>query len=313
MRLALRAVIVAALFPAVTGAALGQCPQFLGGQQVGTLKSGSINEASGIAASRKNAGVLWVHNDSGDSARVFAINTKGIHLGIYNFKGAGAQDWEDIAIGPGPDPNKDYLYIGDIGDNASNRSFIKVYRVPEPVIDTNQSPADVNLTGVKSIRLKYPDGARNAEALMVDPITSDLYIISKEASSKIYHAVYPQSTTQVTTMELVATLPWGWAVGGDISRRGDMIIVKGYYNASVWHRPAGTHLWEAFNGQECQVPLIWEPQGEAICFDANGCGYYTVSEGSYQPIYYFARDEKCPMLTSGLNDNSDAEGGHNRR
>jgi hypothetical protein len=307
MRFVLKTVIFAVLFPAVVTVAAEQCPQFLSGQQVGAVESGQINEASGIVASRKNVDVFWINNDSGDSARVFAMNSEGIHLGIYNLGGCDATDYEDIAIGPGPEPNKDYLYIGDIGDNDSSRAYIKVYRVSEPVVDVNQSPVNTTLTGVDTIKLQYPDGARDAETLMVEPITKDIYIISKrETPSKLYRAAYPQSTTTTTIMEYKCQLPWGGAVGGDISPAGNIIIVKCSSNASVWYRPADTNLWEAFDGQECDVPLILEPQGEAICFDADGCGYYTVSEKLNQPIYYFERSEQCP-LTGDINSDGVVE------
>jgi len=289
-----RAVIFTVLLAAASGAVNGKCPQFVGGRQVGTIECDLIDEASGIAASRKNAGVLWVHNDSGDPPRVFAMNSEGKHLGIYRLGGAGARDWEDIAIGSGPDPNKDYLYIGDIGDNAARHSSVTVYRVPEPGVEPNQSAVNTTLSGVETIKLQYPDGPRNAETLMVDPTNRDICIISKEISTKVYRAAYPQSTTQTTTMEQVATLPLSMAVGGDISSLGDMIIVRGYNNASIWLRPEGANLRDAFSGPACNVPLVLERQGEGICFDAEGCGYYTISEGWHQPIYYFARDGRCP-------------------
>jgi len=294
MRFLFFIIVVFALFLGVRGAASDDCPEISAGEVVGALESPLINEASGIAASRKNANVLWTHNDSGDSARVFAMSYDGTHLGIYNLADASARDCEDIAIGPGPVEGLDYLYVGDIGDNGGLYAYVTVYRVAEPVVDSNQSPVNLTLTGVDSIRLRYPDGPRDAETLMVDPVTRDIYIISKRTSySRVYRAAYPQSTSCPTTLEYKCRLPWGWAVGGDISPSGNIVIVKGYHNASLWHRGQELNLWDAFAGRECSVPLKIEPQGEAICFDADGCGYYTVSEGIYQPIYYFACQGQC--------------------
>ena len=265
--------------------------QFGAGTRVGTVQQAAVNEASGIAASRKNAGVLWVHNDSGDSARVFAMNTAGTHLGIYNLSGVTATDCEDMAVGPGPTASKHYLYIGDIGDNSAVRTHIRVYRVEEPAVSANQTPVTVSLTGVETLKLVYEDGARDAETLMADPQTGDLYIVSKrESQSRVYRAAAADLVPGPTiTLRRMATLPWGWTTAGDISPQGDEIVIRGYYNASVWARPPGTNLWDAFSGTEYAVPLISEPQGEAVGYDANGSGYYTTSEGSYQPIYYFAR------------------------
>lgn len=247
-----------------------------------------ITEASGLAAGRKNPNVLWTHNDGG-LPFVYAITPQGKLLGTYNLSGAKVRNWEDIAVGPGPEPNIDYLYVGDIGDNSAKRKYVTVYRVPEPTVDANQASANVTITGVETIELTYPDGPRDAETLMVDPQTKDLYIISKEGQSKVYRAGYPQSITNKTALEFVAKMPWGTATGGDISPDGQMIIVRNYFSASVWLRPKDRPLWQAFNNSECEAPLILEQQGEAICFDASGAGYYTTSEHKHQPIYYFPR------------------------
>ena len=266
-------------------------PRFQAGVRTGKIESDAITEASGIAASRCNAGVLWVHNDSGDTARVFAMNTTGKLLGIYNLSGASATDWEDIAVGPGPVPGQHYIYAGDIGDNNAVRGTIAVYRVAEPEVTSTQQPVTVTLTGVEKFTLRYEDGSRDAETLMIDPKTGDLYIVSKrDTNSKVYRAAKAELTTSgAVTLHRVATLPWGFATGGDISPDGNEIIIKGYSNASLWRRPATGNLWDAFSGTAHAIPLASEPQGEAIGFDREGRGYYTTSEGVHQPIYYFAR------------------------
>ncbi len=296
------------IFTCVRGLS-ADCPQFFDGVQRGTVESGMLGEISGIAASRKNSDVLWVHNDSGDSARVYAMDGEGKHLGVYQLSGVSARDWEDMSIGAGPAKDKEYLYLGDIGDNSAVRGSIVVYRVEEPMVDWGQAAVSETLGGVESLRLQYPDGARDAEVLIVDPATRDLYIVSKrETYSRIYVARYPQSTDSITVMEYKGQLPWGWTTGGDASVDGSLVVVRRYTTASVWRRTAEMELWEAFGGQECVVPIVSEPQGEAICFDAEGCGYYTVSEGSYQPIYYFGRDGECP-LEGDIDGDGDVDAG----
>jgi hypothetical protein len=86
----------------------------------------------------------------------------------------------------------------------------------------------------------------------------------------------------------VAVLPWTLAVGGDSSPDGNYVIVRSYKHASMWERPKGKPLWEAFNQKPCNIELMDEPKGEAICFDADGRGYFTISEMKNPPIYYFA-------------------------
>ena len=143
------------------------CDNTLIASSPGTVASDAITEASGIAASPRFDDVYWVHNDSGDTARVFAISGTGQTLGEYALSGATAVDWEDIAAGPGPTPGVSYLYVGDIGDNAATRTSVQVYRVPEPSVDPD-APASSpqTLTGVATLTLKYPDGPHDAEALL---------------------------------------------------------------------------------------------------------------------------------------------------
>ena len=106
---------------------------------VGIVNNDNIYEASGLAVSRRNPGVIWIHNDEGFGGTVFAVATNGAYLGDYRVSGAGSGDFEDIAIGPGPVPELDYVYLGDIGDNFSRRSSVVVYRFPEPAVYLSQS------------------------------------------------------------------------------------------------------------------------------------------------------------------------------
>jgi hypothetical protein len=261
-------------------------------RKAGIVQSELIREASGLVASRQSPGVLWVHNDSGDTARVFAINDKGEFLGVCNIRGITARDWEDIAVGPGPDPNQECLYLGDIGDNNAKYADVTVYRVIEPRIDPASPFAPTQIGPADAIRLTYPDGPRDAETLLVDPLTRDLYIVSKrDLLSKVYRAAYPQSTTQPTKMESVAKLPWGFAVAGDVSPDGRRVIIRSMFGASLWVRPAGEPLWRAFAGKQVRLAVPNERQGEAICFDANGAGYFTISEMRLPPLYYFGPAE----------------------
>ena len=118
------------------------------------------------------------------------------HLGLIKIKRNIARDWEDMCIGPGPQKNIDYLYIGDIGDNFSKFKKKRIHRFKEPIIDLNQdSPFNIKIKDFDTIVFTYPDGNRDAEALMVDPNTKDLYILSKrESSVSIYRLPFPQST-----------------------------------------------------------------------------------------------------------------------
>lgn len=259
----------------------------------GRISFEPLKEASGLAASRKNPHVLWSHNDSGDLSRVYALDTNAKHLGTFLLKGVKARDWEDIAVGPGPVEGKHYLYVGDIGDNESKFDVKYIHRVLEPDIKMAEIGQDLALAGSETISFRYPDGRRDAETLMVDPRSRDIYIVSKwESNVRVYRAPYPQSTEQTITVEHVATLNLTNVVGGDISPSGQEIIIKTYGAIYYWRKSTNENCWRIFDKQPVSVPYIPEPQGEAVCWRADALGYYTVSEeagGIPSHLYFYPR------------------------
>ena len=273
---------------------LPAAPTFASGVTNGIVAISGLSEASGVAASRNDADVLWTHNDSGHPAVVFAIDTQGRLLGTYSIPGN--TDNEDIAIGPGPVTNVSYLYIGDIGDNSAARANIKIYQIPEPAIYARQftNPVTSGMKGARTITLTYPDGARDAEAMFVDSATGDLFILSKESTSRIYTAPKSQlDTNNNFTLTFVRMLGFSVPDAADISPSGNEIVVRRESFAQLWSRAPGQTLSNAFSGTATTIPVIGtptEPNGEAIGFDSVGSGYFTLSDdATTQPLYYFAR------------------------
>jgi len=261
----------------------------------GTIESSEIREASGIVASRKNSGVLWTHNDSGGKGRIFAFDSLGRDLGYYYLAGIQNRDWEDIAIGPGPIEGEQYIYIGDIGDNSVRYDNKYVYRILEPKVSIEQTPVDSILYGVERLVFQYPDGNRNAETLMIDPISRNIYIVSKESNTKVYRLTWPYTfysapTLNVDTLEVIASLPFGdSAVGGDISPSGAEFLIKSSRVIYYWERKNGKTIEEALMDEIRTVPYFQEPQGEAVTWASDSTGYYTISEGAYPHLYFYPR------------------------
>ena len=274
-----------------------RCPRFGAPEQIGTVESSAIDEASGIVASRRRPGVFWVHNDSGDSARLFALSSKGRSLATYEVLGAEARDWEDLDIGMGPIRHLDYLYVGDIGDNQRRFDTVVVYRVPEPEVDPNVE-VKAGVTAVaEAFRLRYPDGPHDAEALLVDPRTGALLIATKEREgpTQVFQADVrqpgpkPVGLRRIAELSLPASpLPGGRLVtAGTLSRDGRWVLLKTYVSAYLWDRGDGT-LADAFQREPCRVPVALEPQGEAAAFVGDRLDYVTLSEGKRQPLYVFS-------------------------
>jgi hypothetical protein len=170
--------------------------------------------------------------------------------------------------------------MADTGDNSQVRTSIAVYRVADPSVSATQAPVNVNLTGTATITLRYPDGAHDAETLIVDPGTKDIYIVTKrDARSRVYRAAYPQSTTTTTTLEYLGDLTWTGALSGDISPDGDEIIIKDFDEVFYYPRQAGSTLGTALIGQTpAKLPYTPQQLGEGLSFDGQGRGYFTNSE-----------------------------------
>lgn len=247
--------------------------------QVHPLARQDLLEISGVAASRKNPGVLYVHNDSGNPNQVYLTDSTGANIGTMNMP-VPNRDWEDIAVGPGPVAGVSYLYVGDIGDNKWQYPSVYIYRFPEPDLSGLTYPVNINITQVETIELKYPDGPRNAETLMVDPITKDIYIASKQSNvSKIYVARYPQNTASATVMTPVVQLYFDHATGGDISPDGTEILLRSNQLIWYWKLAAGTGISDGLlTAPEVAPYANNEPQGEGICFAADNSGYFTDTE-----------------------------------
>lgn len=265
-------------------------PLYQAGVQVGTVNLPQISEASGLAASRRNPGALWTHNDAGHTNQIFAIGTAGNLLGTYTLDGASALDFEDIAVGPGPAAGTSYIYVGDIGDNDANKPFIRIHRVAEPSVNLAGGPVSGNLS-VSTFTLTYPDGPHNAESLMVDPLNGDLYLVTKETSiAHVYRAAFPQSTSSSITLQSIATLNGiDRATAGDISPGGGEIVVRNRTQAWQWSRPVGGTIADALALASQGITLRSEEQGEALGFSFGGTlGFFTTSEEVNQPIYFYA-------------------------
>jgi hypothetical protein len=237
-------------------------------------------EISGVAASRGNPGILYIHNDSGNPNQIYLTNGNGDNEGTLTLTSAGNRDWEDIAVGPGPIPGKSYVYVGDIGDNHSKYPSVLIYRFPEPDLNGKTLPVSRNIDSLDVIELRYPDGPRNAETLMVDPFTKDIYIASKENNiSKVYVARYPQSTKSATVMTPVVQLYMNKATSGDISPDGSEILLRSNELIWYWKLPVGTSISAGLLTTPQIAPYANnEPQGEGICFSADNSGYYTDTE-----------------------------------
>ncbi len=256
------------------------CETYAPPRRSGLLRHAPLDESSGIVASRTRDGLYYSHNDSGSGPEVFAFTADGGLDAVSTVEGVGAFDWEDIAAGSCPGGG-DCLFLGDIGDNDHVRSHVEVFAIAEPLA------AGVVPT-VATWRLRYPERARNSEALLVHPTTGRLYVITKNKRGPIKVYAGPAEPGEANLIEVgtLWELPSGSSrhkvTGADWSADGLRVVVRTYSAAWEWTVPEGATEpdWSA---EPRRVQVAAEAQGEAIGYRPEG-GLITTSEGQPMPI-----------------------------
>lgn len=250
-----------------------------------------IGEASGIAPGIASPGVVYVHNDSGDSARFFALDARsGTTLATYTVPGATNVDWEDIAVARDR-RGVPSVWIADTGDNQAQRPEVRLYRVDEPHVRAGVDEP----TGRPDVwRLRYPDGPIDAEALAVAP-GGAAYLVTKAllGGSSVY-AVPPRPAAGVQTLRPVGRIQFhftgtsggpnriGQLTATGASMTASVLAVRTYTDAYLW-RLSGGDLAAALRHDPVRVPLPAQPQGEGIALD--GSRLLIDSEGGDGAVY----------------------------
>jgi hypothetical protein len=275
-------------------------------QLVCNLQDPEVNESSGLAASARSSEYFFTHNDSGDSARIFAVNRKGETLATIRVPNAQNQDWEDMARGRDPQ-GQNVLFLGDIGDNQGKREQVQVYRIPEPEVDVTRRGVRTQSEPATRFELQYPDGPHDSETLLFNMANGTLYLVTKERlmrASGVYATTGPLDPKQVnrltkvgwirfmslpsTVRSLTDALGRLMATAGDISPTGDRVVVRTYTDAYEWNIP-NHDMGAAFLSKPTHLTLPPMRQGESAAYTYDGKAALFGSEKAESPIYEIAR------------------------
>src|SRR5262249_26218557 len=146
-----------------------------------------------------------------------------------------------------------------------------------------------------NIYLHYPDGPHNAETLLVDPDTADIYVVTKGDSegSRVYVAPAPQSTSVVIELAYIGSLPFGsppytgsrLATGGSVAPDGSAALIRTYDTVFLLPRAPQATLAEALFSPPCALPAPDEGNGEGISFGADAASYFALGEGEEPTLH----------------------------
>jgi len=258
----LAGVLLVGVFAAPASAADGDGK----GDQGFTIKDSRITESSGLAASHLHPGIYWTHNDSDDGPYIYAVDSStGKTVARVTLSGIGSpRDVEAISIGP-----DNQIYVGDIGDNLGGKwPYVWIYQLPEP-----KKLVDQTVRATQYV-VKYTDGARNAESLVVDPKSGRAYIIDKnENGGHLYEGPARLSASGTNYFKPVAAVDL-WATDAAISPGGKQLAVRGYFGGIYYDWNGGKIKRKG----RLNVPL--QGQGESVTYSVDGSKLMYGSEGA---------------------------------
>ena len=265
--------------------------------RVGTLENPKLNEASGLAHSKLNPGILWAINDSGPAA-VYAIDHMGRERGRVKIADAKNKDWEDIAsfsLG-----GTAYLMIADIGDNGAKRKDVSLYVIEEPALDDSRAEL------AWRIDYSYPDGPRDAESLPVDDAGQRVYVLSKRDVPAVLYALPLMPPMDDTKDTIIAThlgeidsLPqpsgresmnskgsgWHWQpTAMDFSDAKNSALILTYSGVYYYSRSEQQSWHDALSARPLGLKLGKVGQAESIAFSPGGDSAFVTVEKKHAPL-----------------------------
>lgn len=238
-----------------------------------TVLDDEITEASGLAASARHPGVLYMHNDSGGAPRIFAVGPDGNTRAVLTLGGASARDWEGMAMGR-DEAGRPALYVADIGDNLGGAwPYVTVYRIREPSRLRSQT------LHATAFRLKYADGPRNAESIMINPRTNRLYVVSKLFGGALYAAPSRLRADRTNVLREIGDAP-ALATDAAFAPDGRSYVIRTYFSAHVYTFGDGR-----FGKELRRISLPDQEQGESIAYTPDARSLLAGSEGTAQPVW----------------------------
>ena len=266
-------------------------------EQVCVISDERINESSGLALSQRQPDAVWIHNDSGDRAKLFLVGLDGNTRGIFHLADTPIPlDWEDMCSFT--INGEAWLMIGDVGDNSTNRHIVtpdkgreracRLLLFHEPFLkdEAEQDNVPVHAT----IVFEYEDGPHNCESIAVDTEHQEIILVSKSKSTPLDCGMYSipltlEAGTTTVTARRIGSLDINNATAMDISAHNHRMVIISVKGASVVDRAADEEWGEAIKRPILLFTLPKRKCGETVCFGRNRDELLLNSEHVDQPLW----------------------------
>lgn len=273
-------------------------------QLSGMLMDNELDEISGLAASHSHPDVLWLIDDGGNPARLFAVSKRGTRLATFAIDGVVKTDWEDLAAFDLH--GKHYLLIADTGDNGGLRRSLQLHVVEEPASLSASSKHARALKPAWSIAFRWPDGARDCEAVAVDAARGQILLISKKRQPPELFSVplqprggdlqvarklgtlagVPQASAEDQRTSPERARIRNQVTAADMSPDRSTLAVLTYHDVLLYPRRNDETWAQALRRAPGINALPWLPQPEAIGWSADGRGLFATGEFAPAPLLF---------------------------
>ena len=257
----------------------------------GMLIDRQLSEISGMAASHVHRDALWLIDDGGNAARLFAVSTKGSRRATLTVDGVNKTDWEDLAAFEMD--GRHYLLVADTGDNGGLRRTLQLHAIAEPARMEN-----ARVHPAWSIAFRWPDGPRDCEAVAVDSARGEILLVSKKRYPPELFVLPLRPVRGVQTARKVGLLGGvprtpGHASGPDLEAQvtaaalspDGLTLAVMTYRHLLQYRRRGANWDSALAAPSSARVLPWLPQAEALTFSADGRALYATGEFIPAPLY----------------------------
>jgi hypothetical protein len=281
-------------------------------QLSGLLVDGELDEVSGLAASRAHADVLWLVDDGGNPARLFAVSKRGARLATFAVDGVTKTDWEDLAAFD--HDGRHYLLVADTGDNGGLRRSLQLHVFEEPASLEPGADAPATLEPAWSIAFRWPDGARDCEAVAVDAARGQILLVSKKRQPPELFSLplrprgggvqvarrlgtlagVPRASVEERQTHPERARIRNQVTAADIAPDGRTFAVLTYHDVLLYPRGADQSWTQALARVPEVHELPWLPQPEALGWSADGRGLFATGEFAPAPLLFLNPPGRAP-------------------
>jgi hypothetical protein len=234
---------------------------------------------------------FWSLNDSGDPD-IFCVSSDGSLTKTIRITNAVCRNWEDITH----DANRNYMFIGDFGNNNCDRTNLRIYRIPYPNSASPSTMAADQICFSYGDQARFPSSWMNFDCEAFVHFQGQLFLFTKTDGSAIGYTkmyVLPDVPGSYVAMLVDSFYTNDRITGAAISPNGTTLALTANTRIHLFRNFAGNDF---FHGNHTLIAIAgaWT-QKEGVSFSSNNEIYMTdENSGGGNHLYYINLSQWVP-------------------